>query len=202
MAIVTPHVPLTLRGAKWRVREPAQVNRSGWTGTRKVVGLPGAASWTVSGEFVPLVGEAAMLPWRAFFMALRGVRNKFPVRATEQQQTTAGNPTVGGGATAGATLPLTGLPASATVLVAGRMISVTLPSGHQRLACLIQPLVSNGSGNATAQLSIELGEVPAAGAAVEIRWPYALMAMREPEQGWDVGRALEYGFTLDAEEAR
>lgn len=200
MAIITPPAPIPLRGAKWRKSDPAQVSRSGWTGRRKVIGLPGAASWSVSGAFPPQIGEAAMLPWRAFILSLRGVANTFPVRAVERQQTTAANPTVRAGAGDASILPLAGLPASTTVLGAGRMISVTLPSGHQRLACLVADLVSNGAGQATATLDLELGETPTVGAAVEIRWPYSLMAMREDEQGWDVDLGLLYGFQLDAEE--
>lgn len=201
MATITPPAPLKLRGAKWRVLDPAQVNRSRWTKKRKVIGLPGAASWSVSGQFVPIIGETAMLGWRAFFLDLRGVANRFPVRATERQQTTAANPVVGSSPGAGMTLPLSGLPASTTVLKRGHMISVTLPSGHQRLAGVQADLVTNASGLATAVLSIELGETPAVGAAVEIRWPFALMAMKEQEQGWDIDPGLIYGFTLDAEEA-
>ncbi len=202
MTTVTPPAPLPLRGAKWRVSDPAQVNRSKWTNTRKVIGLPGAATWSVSGDFPPIVGIEAMLGWRAFFLDLRGVANAFPIRAVEQQQTAIANPVVGGGAGSGMTLPLSGLPASTAILKRGHMISVTLPSGHQRLAGVQADLVSNGAGLASAQISLELGETPIAGASVEIRWPFSLVAMREPEQGWDVDLALFYGFTLDAEEAR
>lgn len=202
MATITPPAPLKLRGAKWRVRDPAQVNRSSWSGRRKVVGLPGAATWSVSGQFVPIIGEAAMLAWRAFFLDLRGVANRFPVRATESRQTTIDNPTVGSGATGGAGVPLTGLPPDTLILKRGQLLSVTLPSGHQRLAGARTDLVSNSSGQVIAPLSLELGEVPAPGAAVEIQWPFSLVAMRDAEQGWDVDPGLIYGFVLDAEEAR
>jgi hypothetical protein len=202
VTIITPPAALPLGSAKWRVRDAAQVNRSLWTGTRKAVGLPGAQLWTVSGNFAPQIGMSEAIPWKAFFFKLRGVQNSFPVIAVEAQQTSASNPTVASGAIDGASVPLTGLPVSSTVLLAGQMLTVTLPSGHKRLAGLTADLVSNGSGAGTATLNIELGETPAMGAAVEIQWPFGLMALTGDTYGWDVGKAIEHGFVLDAEEAR
>ena len=202
MATVNPPSPLDLRNAKWRLVEAFQVNRSGWTGAAKVVGLAGAAYWTVAGDLVVLMGEAAVKAWRAWVVSLRGPVNSFPVRATENQQTTATNPTVAGGGTAGATLPLTGLPASATVLKAGDMLTVTLPSGHKRLVMLTADLVSGAGGTATATIAPELGEAPASGAAVEMQWPYALCRLTSEPQGWDVAPGQLYQLTINAEEAR
>lgn len=203
MAVIPLPVPgpMPLRDTKWRCRVPAQRNRSAWTGTSKVVGLPGAELWKASGTFGAIPGEIEALPWKAFFLKLRGVENCFPLHAVDRQQTSAANPQVAPGATDGDTLPLIGLPASSTVLVAGRMISVALPSGHQRLAGLNADLVTNASGAAVAQLSLELGEAPAAGAIAEIRWPYSLMSLTEPEAGWDVD-LTRYDFAIDCEEAR
>lgn len=201
MAIITPPAPLPLRNVKWRAPFPSQVNRSGWTGRRKVIGLPGATVWTVSGEFVTIVSEVNAKQWRAFFMSLKGPLNSFPVRATETQQTSATNPTVRTGATSGGTVPLQGLPGSATVLVAGDLMTVFLPSGHRRLVCLTAPLVTNGSGQGTATFEPALGEAPASGATVEIQHPYGLMALSSEPPGWDVAEGQTYSFAIDAEEA-
>jgi len=201
MAIITPPAPLPLRQVKWRAPFPAQVNRSAWTGRRKVVGLPGATVWTASGEFVTLISEANAKPWRAFFVALKGPLGSFRLRASEGQQTTAANPTVRSGAGSGGTLPLQGLPATRTVLVAGDLMTVPLPSGHERLVCLTADLVSNGAGQATATFGPELGEVPATGATVEIQRPWGLMALTSDPPGWDVSAGQQYQFTIDCEEA-
>lgn len=201
MAIIAPPVPLPLRNVKWRAPFPAQVNRSGWTGKRKVVGLPGATVWTASAEFVTIVSEANAKRWRGWFTALQGPINSFPLLATETIQTSAANPTVRTGANAGSTVPLQGLPVNATVLVTGDLMTITLPSGHKRLVCLTAPLVTNGSGQGTASFGPELGEVPASGAPVEIQRPFGLMAQTNEPPGWDVSIGQQYAFTLTAEEA-
>lgn len=203
MTIITPPARLPLRGVKWRCPEPAQLNRSGWTGTSKLVGLPGVAIWTLSATFSTIVGEDRAKQWRGFFASLRHQRHSFPVRAIESAaQTTAANPTVRAGAGNADTVPLQGLPLNKTVLLAGDLITVPLPSGHQRLVCLTAPLVSNGQGQGTATFGPDLGEIPAAGAMVEIREPYGLMRQTSEPPGWDVDAGQTYAFTLTAEEAR
>lgn len=201
MAILQSPAPLPLRDKKVRLREPGQVNRSKWTGRSKVIGLPGAAAWLVAGTFSAITDEAKALPWRAFFIGLRGRRNSFRVRVGLSQQTGAANPVVRAGGTAGLTVPLQGLPASQTVLQAGHLMTVSLPSGHERLVCLQAPLVSDSAGNAVASFAPELGEVPQAGAAVEIQWPYALVRLVSDTNGWDFSDRVRQGFAIDAEEA-
>lgn len=201
MAIIQPATPLPLAKVAWRLRTPEQQNRSGWTGKSKIIGLPGSQVWLCSGNMASITTQARALPLKAFFFALNGRRNSFPVRAVEQQQTTATNPTVRSGGNAGTTVPLQGLPANATVLLAGMMMTVFLPSGHRRLVGLSADLVSNGSGQGTATFWPELGEIPALGAAVEIQWPYGLMRQADDTVGWDVADRIKRGFTLNAEEA-
>lgn len=202
MAIIMPPAPLPLRGVKWRLPHADQVNRSGWTGTRKVVGLPGAQGWTATGTFVTQIGADRAKPWKAFFIALDGQANSFPLIAVEAPQTTAANPVVRAGAGNGGTVPLQGLPANQTVLVAGDAMTIFLPSGHRRLVVLTAPLVSNGQGQGTGTFGPELGEVPAAGAAVEIRLPYALVSLASDAPGWDVDVGQTYSFPLAVEEAK
>lgn len=199
--VVSPPVPLPIATVEWRLIEPAQVNRSEWTGRRKVIGLPGAPRWTAKIELVPFVSEANVRRWRGWLAALQGPVNRFPVVACESQQTTASNPSVRAGAGNGRTLPLTGLPASATVLPAGAFLTVPLPSGHYRLVCLTAALTSDASGNATASFAPDLGEVPPYGTVVEIQKPYALMALTDDPAGWSVGRGQIYAITLNCEEA-
>ncbi|KTT72615.1 hypothetical protein [Sphingomonas endophytica] len=203
MAIIQPPARLPLRGIKWRCAEPATVNRSGWTNTSKLVGLPGAGLWSATGTFVTIIGERAALRWRGFFTALRGQRHVFPLVAIERQrQTTIANPRVASGATGGDTLPLKGLPASTAVLLCGELMTVPLPSGHQRLVCLTRDLVSDGAGTAIAAFGPELGEAPAADALVEIGEPFALVRQTSEPPGWDVDVGQTYTFPLAIEEAR
>lgn len=203
MAIIQPPARLPLRGLKWRCPEPAIVNRSAWTNTSKVVGLPGAGLWSATGTFVTIIGERAALRWRGFFTALRGQRNSFPLTAIERpRQTDVANPTVAAGAGSADTLPLKGLPANTAVLLTGELMTVPLPSGHQRLVCLTADLVSNGAGAAIARFGPELSEVPAENALVEIREPFALVRQTSEAPGWDVDVGQTYTFPFAVEEAR
>lgn len=203
MAIIQPPARLPLRGIKWRCPEPAIVNRSGWTNTSKVVGLPGAGLWSATGTFVTTIGERAALRWRGFFTALRGQRNSFPLVAIERpRQTDVANPLVAAGAGSADTLPLKGLPANTTVLLTGELMTVPLPSGHQRLVCLTADLVSNAGGAAIARFGPELSEIPAENAVVEIGEPFALVRQTSDAPGWDVDVGQTYTFPFAVEEAR
>lgn len=203
MALIMPPADLPLKNVKWRLPFAAQVNRSGWTGTTKTVGLPGAQFWTVSGNFRVLIGEDLAKRWRGFFVSLNGPVHRFPVVAIESaRQTSAANPTVRPGAGNSNTCPLQGLPPSSTVLRTGDLMTVFLPSGHRRLVCLTQDLVTNGQGLGTAVFGPELGEVPAAGAPVEIQRPYAVVALTSEPPGWDVEPGQMYQFAVTAEERK
>lgn len=203
MAIIQPPARFPLRGLKWRLAEPAIVNRSGWTGTSKVVGLPGAGLWSAGGTFVTIMGEPAVLRWRGFFLSLRGQRNSFPLVAIERaQQTTIANPTVSTGATAGDRLPLEGLPPNRLILRSGELMTVPLPSDHQRLVGLTADLVSDANGRATANFGPELGEIPRFGVTVVIDVPFALVRQTSEPPGWDVDVGQTYTFPFSTEEAR
>lgn len=200
MAIITPPAPLPLRKVRWRLPPKAQTNRSGWTGRSKVLGLPGAEFWTVRGEFVTQIGADAALPWKAFFFRLRGPMNSFRLRAVEKQQTTVTNARVAGG-DGGTNITLYGLPPSQIVLRAGHMMTVPLPSGHERLVGLTADIVADAAGQAAVSFAPELGEVPVVGTLVEIVWPHALLRFTGEDPGWDVEPGQTYIFPFQAEEA-
>ena len=129
---------------------PAQVNRSKWTGKRKVVGLPGIELWRAQISIDIQATEEAERPWRAFLWGLKGPTNWF--RHILPCATHAGSkPTVAAGASDGYALPLTGLSVSTAILKAGQFMTVPLPSGAYRVVCLTADLTSDGSGNATAK---------------------------------------------------
>lgn len=200
MAEITVPDQHLIIGKEWTLSQPAQVNRSAWTGRAKIVGLPGAALWTVKASIRIRTKESAKRPWRAFLLSLRGPVNTFKLYAACSQRT-GSNPTVSTGAAIGWTLPLTGLPVSQTVLKEGQFMTVTLPSGFKALVCLNADLVSNGSGTATASFEPALNEVAAVGAAVETINPYCLMRLTGSEQGWSEQGGVQL-MAFDAEEAK
>lgn len=183
MSEITVPDPDDLILGKLDLDQPSQVNRSAWTGRRKVVGLPGAALWTGQAAIDVLTTEVEERPWRAFLWGLNGPKNWFKWTLPCNSHA-GGKPLVASGATAGNTLPLSGLTVSTTILTAGQFITVPLPSGHSRAVCLTADLVSNGAGGATASFVPALGEVPTLGATVETKDPFIPMSLAETQQGF------------------
>lgn len=178
--------------------EPDQVNRSEWTGRRKVTGLPGPERWSATCRLRPRWTEKAKRPWRAFAAALRGQRNRFNLRVLCCQRIGV-NPTVAAGAGNGTTLPLTGMTPNSFFLQAGQYMTVPFPSGHARLVMLTENLEVDGAGNGLARFVPELNEIPAFGAEVETRDPYLPVNSTEAQFGWENARGMMTG-TLTLEE--
>ncbi|GLI99115.1 hypothetical protein [Sphingobium sp. BS19] len=176
-----------------------QVNRSEWTGRRRITGMPGLQKWYVSASIPALTTEMEERPWRAFFAAARGPVNSFAIQVACSQRT-GSNPTVRAGATAGNTLPVAGMPASATVLQAGQYLTAILPSGRWRLLLLTADLTSNSSGLGTASFEPALTEIPATGSSVETIDPFIVCSLLEGRQGWTVDNGVT-AITIAAEEA-
>jgi hypothetical protein len=176
---------------------PDQQNRSIWTRRRKIVGLPGAEMWMASFSIEPLATENDERPWRAFLFSLRGRQNIFHYPLPKQRHV-GGKPLVNAASASGYELPLDGMQTSTRILSAGHYMTVPLPSGHQRLVMLAADLITNASGQATAQLNIELGEIPANNATVETAEPFIPVcnADQRVSISWDnaVGGA---GFDLE-----
>lgn len=160
--------------AEWTRTVPAQSNRSGWTGRSKTIIGPGLSTWSASITFEALTTELEERAMRVFIESLDGIVGITNVPRACQQHVGA-KPTVDTGATAGSTLPLTGMTASTTILKAGQFMTVPLPSGHKRLVMLTADLVTDGTGEAVATFKPSLGEIPAGGATVETLDPYCPM---------------------------
>lgn len=179
---------------------PAQINRSAWTGGRKVVGLPGAEVWSGKVTVGPIATEDEERPWRAFQFGLRGPQNWFKMLLPCQAH--SGNrPTVASGASNGYTLPLTGMTASTTILPAGSHMTVPLPSGRIRTVVLTAALVANGSGAGTATFEPALTEVPTLAATVETKNPYIAFSAVDPAQGFAFSNGVS-SASFDVEEMR
>lgn len=150
---------------------PDQLNRSIWSRKGKVVGMPGAEVWRGSAVVGPIVTEMEERPWRAFLHGLKGRQNHFHWVIACQRHV-GGMPLVNSASSPGYSLPLDGMQPSTRILSAGQYLTVPLPSGHKRLAMLMADLITNSSGEATAQLNLALGEIPANNAVVETAFPY------------------------------
>jgi hypothetical protein len=161
---------------------PAQVNTSAWTGTRKVIGLPGREKWTGKVTIGPLVTEEAERPWRAFLRGLKGVENWFRFHLPCNNHVGA-KPVVAPGQSPGNSLALTGMSPSTTIARIGQFMTVPLPSGHQRAVELQADLITNASGNATAHFEPAIMEGPTAGVTVETKVPFIPVASVDRKLG-------------------
>jgi hypothetical protein len=192
--------PAALRLDGLRLRSPAQRNRSLWTGASKAIGLAGAELWTGAVSVSDIGTEVDERQWRAFLWALGGPQNWFraPLPCNQHAGT---RPTVGSGANKGYTLPLAGMAVSQTILQAGQFITVPLPSGRFRAACLTAPLVSNGSGAGTASFRPALTEAPTFGVTVETLNPFLPASPNSDDLGisWNEGVGA---IAFDIEENR
>lgn len=183
-----------------QLRTPSQVNRSAWTGGRKVVGLPGAEVWTGKASIDLTATEADERAWRAFLFSLRGPENWFKVLLPCTTHN-GSKPTVASGSADGYTLPLTGIAVSTTILVAGQFMTVPLPSGRNRAVMLTADLTGDGSGNATAAFVPALTEAPTLAATVETKDPFVPMSLVGDTHGFSYAQGVG-SSSFDVEEAR
>lgn len=181
-----------------RLYSASKVNRSVWTGRRKVIG-GGAELWSGKVTIDLICTEEEERPWRAFLFGLRGPANWFrwPLPC---QRHIGGRPTVAAGAANGYTLPLAGMLANATILRAGQFMTVPLPSGHKRTVCLTTDLRTGGAGTATATFEPALNETPTLATVVETAAPFIPMSPVEPTQGLDSADGVS-GASFDVEES-
>jgi hypothetical protein len=89
--IALPTAPARpFRHIEWEPDAPAQINRSGYTGKRSAVTNPWHVIRRGRAQLVPIIGEANVRPWRAFFAALKGQTVCFMLPATEGPQYSLG----------------------------------------------------------------------------------------------------------------
>lgn len=173
-----------------------QLNRSIWTGTSKIIGQIGANIWHASAHVRPRVTEYQKRPWRAFLAKLKNRQNKFRLRVAKWQRIGL-NPNVAAGATASGSIPLTGFPPNQYVMREGQYLTIPLPSGHEQLVTLTIDLLTDASGNVTAQFEPELRESPAIGAEAETVNPWLLTRLANNRIGHSLsGGRAEFSFAL------
>jgi hypothetical protein len=195
MLVTMPAKPIPA-DIDWSIDVPAQMNRSEFTGRRRTVLLSAAPRWYARVTLPPIRGEAAVLAWRAFVVDLEGIANKFRLVACERDQVEANIAvTVVGAGQGGRQLLTTGWPPSSVPLRRGQFFT----SGEQ-LLMLMADVEADASGAALLRFKSHLRFSPANGAQLEVRRPYAVMAMSDPRNGWKVGIGQNYGVSFDCEE--
>lgn len=199
MAEITVPIPADLILSGPKLSTPAQVNRSTWTGRRKVIGLAGSATWQGSAAIGEIATEEEERQWRAFLFALEGPQNwfRFPLPCNSH---IGPKPLVKAATEAGNTLPLDGMQPNALILRAGQFMTVPLPSGHARAVCLTADLRADASGEAVAQFRPALNEVPADNAVIETAYPYVPMSPVDAIVGLDTAQGVS-GTAFEVEEA-
>lgn len=199
MSEITVPLPGELTLDRLELSSPSQVNRSTWTGRRKVIGLPGVERWQGAVSITSIATEADERQWRAFLFALKGPANWFRWPLPCNQHLGA-KPRVAAGATNAYILPLTGMQPNTLILRAGQFMTVPLPSGHFRAVCLTSDLVANDAGNANAVFEPALNEAPTLNATVETLNPFIPMAPVESVIGLATSQGVS-GTAFDVEEA-
>lgn len=201
MTIITPPAEIPTSKDSWRLINPAQVNRSSWTGSRQVQLLPGARYGTKL-TMAPRAYANDAKAWRAFFASLDGVAGKFKVYPEPMIRTAFNNALVKGAGQTGSSLLVDGLNNGSgnKVLDVGDYITVALPTKGFQLLMLTGLTNTNGSGESTFSFKPMLREAPADNALVEIRRPYAVMSLMEQGFSFERDIMLFHYFELDAEE--
>jgi hypothetical protein len=173
--------------------QPAQVNRSAYTGVRSVASNPWHGKWSFKVQLAVKQGDANFQAIRAFFTGLQGPINNFHLPAVEQLQNANSGVTLSASASQGATsLALTGL---GTALVAGNMATI---------AGQLLSITSAGALSGTAQtISFQpaLRAAAASGASIETAKPYALVALIGSSFAWNIAQWRQYGVMFEVDEA-
>lgn len=194
MSLITPPSVLPIRRIQWSLRQPHQVNRSGWTGRRQVLTTPGGAFWSCSAELKPLKGQNVAKPWIAFFLSLEGQLHKFPVVAVEQAQHGGSNPTVVSGLAGSRTATLS---TNVAALSAGDKLTIKLIDGTYQLVALTAPM-----SGAVASFVPALRNVAATGAgSIETILPFAHVSLVSDSFEYPVDPGQLYSLSFQAEES-
>jgi len=180
----------------WKVNQPTQANRSEFSKKRRVTILAAAPRLHARVTLPRILGEENVFEWRAFVVDCDGKANRFKLIACERDQLTGVAPVVAGAGQAGRTLQTSGWGTPGLKLKRGQFFTV-----DEQLLILMQNVVADENGNATLRFKPYLRVVPANGASLEVKRPYAVMSMSSDDTGWlaDVGQ--EYGVSFDCEES-
>jgi len=192
--VLIPPSPVAAK-IDWKPGARTQVNESEWSAAAQTVILAGAPRWRASVTYPPIVGEANILAWRAFVVDLEGSAHWFRLVACERDQIVGVAPVVAGAGQGGHQLVTRNWGAAGLKLRRGQFATI----GGQ-LLMLMADVVADDAGVAPLRFKPYLREIPADGAAIEVRRPYATMAMVDDEAGWSVGIGQNYQIQFDCRE--
>lgn len=196
MTVLTMPRKPWIKSIEWTIDEPAQVNRSEFTGARRVQEYERSPRWSATVTLVTVLGEPAMKPFRAFLQRCKGPSKSFRLPATENPQIHArGVVVVDGAGQEGFTLATKGWVPGA-YLLEGDFLTI----GNQLIG-IDALVIADEDGKAEIPLLQYLRSSPANEAAVEVRDPYAVMSLLEPKNGWKVDPGQEYSAQFACEEA-
>lgn len=182
----------------WKLIRPAQVNVSTWTGARQV--LPsGRGWWEATVVLPPLVGEAAVAPWRSFIAQAADPSAYFDLHVDELDQfPTSLSTLVDGASQTGYSLQIDGLAVSTAYALNGKFMSITMPStvGGNQMVQLVADSTSSSGGSAITVFVPALRASPADNAAVALTDPVCRMYMVDYSAiGLEPGRVANISFT-------
>lgn len=189
-------------GAEWDLPPVQDVARSRYTGGEQVSDNAWHQRWTVANAtHVTIIGEANVRPWRALKSKLNGRENRFRLPATEANQRAAGTDLRASATTAAGTrtLPLDGMPVSATFLSEGSFLTIVYASGEEQLCVLRADLVADGTGAGNATLDPPLREAVPDNTVIQYVRPWAVLAL-DDTMPIRVGAGQQYSFTINASE--
>ena len=194
MALITLPAIAKFDDVQWTPRFRNQVNRSPWTGNRKVMGLPGGEHFSVSCSPREAATESAERLWRAFVVRLRGSENMFAMPfACDQFPEATDNPQVSSAVAGNGFATLTGIPAGG--LKAGMGLTFGLSDLSRQLV-----IVTEDTGSGTQVVRFEPTLRKNATGEVEAKNPYATVALTKDNTGWSRSQG-RFVVAFDAEEA-
>lgn len=190
-----PQYPVAAK-IKWSLKQPTQVNRGEFTGTRRVTILTQAPRWSAEVEYPPILGEAAARPWRAALARLQGQANAFKLVACENpQQWGYGAPKVDGANQMGNLIKTRGWIPNGAFLI-GNFVTI-----GGRLHQVLAQTLMDSSGKAEIEIMPHIADGLADGTPIEGYRPYALMSLTDDVAGWTVGPGQRYDISFSCEEA-
>lgn len=195
MLITFPAEPVPAK-IDWSIDQPGQANRGEFTGRRRVTLLTAAPRMYAKVTLPEIRGEHRVLDWRAFVFDCDGIANRFRVVAVEGDQITGVDVSVDGAGQGAHTLMTKGWGGAGRKLRRGQFFTV-----GEQLLCLQADVVAGGDGRALLTFKPYLRLIPADGAPLEVRRPYAVMSMSDPRNGWAVDIGKKYDVAFDCEEA-
>lgn len=196
ITVALPERPVAAK-IDWRPRQPAQVNRSEFTGRSRSVILAEAPFWAAGVTYPTIIGEAAFRPWRSALMRLQGRANAFRLVAVEgPQHQVAQAVVVDGAGQTGYSLAVRGFEPGEYMLD-GMFVTV----GDRLLQVVADTVQAGADGKLTLSVMPHLPAGLADGAEIETRLPWALMRLAQDQQGWTVDRGQQYSVSFDCEDA-